>query len=103
MGFPLFRLGLLCVVGAGAYAAVKFYVDFGQRFAAMGGEAPAATSKDARTDFVWHYLLGSPASVAMLGLGVVLMVVGVGRWFVPRGRRAGPTQVRRGRAQRDAR
>lgn len=78
--FPLFRLGLLAVIGAVAYAAVRFYVEFGQQYAAAAGDAQPVTTAQAESQFLWHDLFGSPASIAMLIGGVLLMCIGAVRF-----------------------
>jgi hypothetical protein len=100
--FPLFRLGLLLVVGAVAYAAAKFYVDFGRAFAAMSGDAPPATAREAQSEFVRQYLLGNAGSVALLIGGGVLMVLGVARLALAIGGRVTPARSSGGRAGRAA-
>ena len=79
--FPLFRLGLLVVIGSVAASAFQFYISVGQSMAAMSGDEPATTARDLLHHFRDHFLFSGAIPGILFWVGVVLMFAGVFRGF----------------------
>jgi len=79
--FPLFRLGLLIIVGSVAASAFQFYISLGQSMAAMSGDEPASTPRDLLHHFRDHFLFAGTIPGILFWTGVVLMFAGIIRGF----------------------
>lgn len=78
--FPLFRLGLLLVVGAMGASVVRFYTGFAERAADLNATIPSERSE------LWpmfrdNYLFAGSAAGWLFWGGITLMMLGIFRVF----------------------
>jgi hypothetical protein len=86
--FPLFRLGLLVVVGAVFVSVVSFYIGVGTQLADLSGEDLATEPRALVDHFVANFLFAGSTAGVVFWAGIGLCVLGIGRMVLfPRGRK----------------
>ena len=89
LSLPLFRLGILVIVGSLAASVVEFYRGVGMQIADMNGPDVATGKHDLWVHFRDHFLFAGGTAGVLFWVGIALCGVGIIRMKSSRGDRGG--------------
>ena len=75
--FPLFRVGLLVLIGSLFASVIYFYIGLSQSLSSMTGDAPSTEPRDLARYFLHNFLFSGTIPGILFWLGVALMLAGI--------------------------